>query len=219
LNSNLAGSIAMAEDGGVAYVNTNLGMIAAIRADDGEPLWLRTYARSLPGGAAAAMIATARRPNPCFVSRSHIIASPDDCGEIMSLDAATGARLWSMALPAIGTRVLAVDPEHLLISGERLWAISTADGKIDDAWGGNPGGGVGQGVVSGNLIFWPTIGDIVLVDRATGKHTGRTLPLPTAGGANLVVCTLGGDEFILAAGPDRLTAYRRTNATADADVD
>jgi outer membrane protein assembly factor BamB len=185
-----------------------------MRVDDGDPLWLRTYARSLPDGAAAAMIATARRPNPCFVSRSQVIVSPDDCGEIMSLDAATGAKRWSTALPAIGTRVLAVDPERILLSGERLWAINAADGKIDDAWGGDPAGGVGQGVASGDLVCWPTIGDIVLVDRATGKPIGQTLPLPTAGGANLVVCMLDGDEFILAAGPDRITAYRRISATA-----
>jgi outer membrane protein assembly factor BamB len=219
LNSNLAGSMAMAEDGGVVYVNTNLGMIAAIRVDDGEPLWLRTYDRSLPGGAAAAIVSTARRPNPCFVSRSRVIVSPDDSGDVMALDAATGAEQWSAPLPAIGARVLAVDSEHIVLSGERLWAINTADGKVNDAWGGQPGGGVGQGVVSGELVFWPTIGDVLLVDRSAGKPTGQTLPLPAAGGANLVVCKLGGEEFILAAGPDRLTAYRRANAAAAADAD
>nr|MBA3481465.1 hypothetical protein [Pirellulales bacterium] len=72
--------------------------------------------------------------------------------------------------------------------------------------------------VSGDLVFWPTIGDVLLVDRATGKPTGQTLPLPTAGGANLVVCTLGGEEFILAAEPNRLTAFR-TNAAAATDAD
>jgi cellulose synthase operon protein C len=219
LNSNLAGSMAMAGDGGVVYVNTNLGMVAAIRVDDGEPLWQRTYDRSLPGGAAAAMVSTARRPNPCFVSRSRVIVSPDDSGDVMALDAATGAEQWSTPLPAIGARVLAVDPEHIVLSGERLWAINIADGKIDDTWGDEPGGGVGQGVVSGDLVFWATIGDVLLVDRSTGKLTGQTLPLPAAGGANLVVCTLGGEEFILAAGPDRLTAYRRTSAAAAADTD
>jgi len=209
LNSNLAGSMAMAEDGGVVFVNTNLGMIAAIRVDDGEPLWLRPYDRSLPGGAAAAMVSAARRPIPCYVSRSQVLVSPDDYGEVMSLDASTGAKKWSAPPPAIGARVLAVDSEHIVLNGERLWAINTADGKFDDAWGGDPGGGVGQGVVSGDLVFWPTIGDVLLVDRAIGKPTGQSLPLPAAGGANLVVCTLGGEEFILAAGPDRLTAYRR----------
>jgi hypothetical protein len=217
LNSNLAGSMTIAEDAGVIYMNTNLGMVAAIRVVDGEPLWLRTYARSLPGGAAT-MVSTARRPNPCFVSQSRVVVSPDDCGELMALDAATGVKLWSSPLPAIGARVLAVNPERIILSGERLWAINAADGTMVDAWGGEPDSGVGQGVAAGDLICWPTIGDVILVDSRTGKPTGQTLPLPGAGGANLVVCKLGDDEFLLAAGPERLTAYRRTNATAADDA-
>jgi hypothetical protein len=56
------------------------------------------------------------------------------------------------------------------------------------------------------------MGDILLVGRTTGKSTGRSLPLPTAGGANLVVCRSadGSEEYLVAAGPDRLTAYRRS---------
>jgi hypothetical protein len=126
--------------------------------------------------------------------------------------------LWSSPLPAIGARVLAVNPERIILSGERRWAINAADGTMVDAWGGEPDSGVGQGVAAGDLICWPTIGDVILVDSRTGKPTGQTLPLPGAGGANLVVCKLGDDEFLLAAGPERLTAYRRTNATAADDA-
>ena len=213
-NSSLSANMAMAEDDGVAYISTNLGMIAALRVEDGEPLWLRTYPRSMPGGAAAGVISGSRPPNPCVVSRSQVIAAPDDSTEIIALDAATGVKQWSTPRPAPGTRILAVDDDKVLLSGERLWAISKAQGVLDEPWGGDPAGGAGQGVVAGDLVFGPTVGDILLVDRATGRSTGRTLPLPAAGGANLVVCKFDGDEFILAAGRDRLTAYRRTNAAA-----
>jgi hypothetical protein len=92
--------------------------------------------------------------------------------------------------------------------------MNIADGNVDAAWGGELASGVGQGIIKSDRVFWPTIGDVLLVDLATGKSAGQSLPLPTAGGANLVVCTIGGEELILAAGPDRLTAYRRTNAIA-----
>jgi outer membrane protein assembly factor BamB len=213
-----ATTMTMAEDAGVLYISSNLGMIAALRADDGEPLWLRTYERSLPQPEAAPTTSSPQQPNPPIASRFRIIAAPDDAAEITALDAATGAQLWTTPRPNPTARMLAVDGDQVLLSGERLWSLSAATGKTNEDWGGEFAGGEGQGVVAGDMVYWPTMGDILLVDRttgrATGKTTGRPMPLPTAGGANLVICKSadGAEEYLLAAGPDRLTAYRRTTA-------
>ena len=214
-----ATTMAIAEDAGVVYVSSNLGMIAAIRADDGEPLWLRTYQRSLPLPDAAPTTAAAQQPNPPIASRFRIIAAPDDAAEITALDAATGVQFWSAPRPEPAARILAVEPDQILLSGERLWSLNAATGKTNDQWGGEFAGGVGRGVVAGDTVFWPTMGDILPVDRATGKTTGRSLPLPTAGGANLVICKSadGAGEYLLAAGPEQLTAYRRSSKIPASD--
>lgn len=219
-------SAAMAEDAGVVFVNTNLGVIAAIRIADGQPLWLRTYPRSLPSGPAAAMLTTRSPPNLPVVSGSQIIVAPSDSANVMALDAATGATLWSTPKPAAEARILAVADDQVLLNAERLWSLSAATGEIDTAW--NPENfeaftGAGQGALAGNLILWPTITDVLLLDRHTGKPAGQPLPLPTPGGANLVIMDTSRDRTegalcIVAASPDRLTAYRSsTNADPTPD--
>jgi outer membrane protein assembly factor BamB len=218
--------MAMSRDAGTLYVNTNLGTIAAFRFANGQPQWLHTYERSAPTADTGAMNAAAPPPSPCFASRSRIVVAPDDSAHILALDAATGAKLWSTPRPEPTARILAVDGDRVLLSGDRLWAINAATGALDQHWGEQTTGGAGQSALAGGLILWPTTGDILLVDRATGKPTGRTLPLPTAGGANLVVgraaATVAGatdapkqsqpSTYVIAAGPTKLTAYRASTA-------
>jgi hypothetical protein len=91
-----------------------------------------------------------------------------------------------------------------------MWAIDATTGKLDPHWGEELSGGAAQGVVAGELILWPTTGEILLVDRSSSKPTGRALSLPTGGGAHLAVAksAASGDIYIVAAGPSKLTAYR-----------
>jgi outer membrane protein assembly factor BamB len=225
--------MAMSLDAGTLYVSTNLGIIAAFRFADGQPHWLHTYERSATTADTGAMNAAAPPPSPCFASRSRIVVAPDDAAHILAFDAATGAKLWSTPRPEPTARILAVDGDRVLLSGDRLWAVDAATGTLDQHWGEQTTGGAGQGALAGDLIFWPTTGDILLVDRATGKPTGRSLPLPTAGGANLVVgraaatAAVASDApeqpqasaYIIAAGPTKLTAYRSVDADANDSSD
>jgi hypothetical protein len=117
-------------------------------------------------------------------------------------------------LPEQGARILAVDEKGLLLSGERLWSMDPATGAVDSHWGDAVISGAGQGVVAGDVIFWPNGADIVLVDRLTGQPTA-SLPLPEGGAVNLVVAGARA-EHLVAAGATHLTVYRRTDAdTAD----
>jgi outer membrane protein assembly factor BamB len=200
--------------GGTLYINTNLGMIAALRLEDGAPLWLRTYQRALGEAAPAEELVglptSKQRPHPCMCAGSRVIVAPADFDGVLALDAASGEELWSARLPAAEVRLLAADDERVILSGERLWAMDAATGKLDPGWGEELSGGTGQGAVAGELVLWPTTGELLLVNRATGKPTGKSLALPTGGGANLAVSRSAesGDIYVVAAGPSKLTAYR-----------
>lgn len=205
----LATRAALAAAGGVVYVNTNLGAVAAVRADDGEPLWLRTYARSFPRDPTATVRAHHGLPDWPAAARSRVIVAPSDSAHVFSCEAATGASVWSVPRPAPDVRLLAVDGDVALLAGEQLRAISVASGQPDAAQTADALGGAGQGAVAGELVFWPSAGEIHVLDRASGRRAGDPLPLPSGGGANLVVAAdRDGVSYVIAAGVDRLTAYR-----------
>jgi hypothetical protein len=128
----------------------------------------------------------------------------------MAIEAATGALLWSTKLPAPGVRAMAVDGDRVLLAGDRMWAVDRRTGRIHEAWGAEATGGAGQGAVAGELIFWPTTHEVLLVDRATGRPTGSALALPEPGGANVLIAAGARLEatFVVAAGSSRLTAFK-----------
>jgi len=204
----------LAESDGVAYVNTHLGMIAALRVQDGEPMWLRTYPRATRSAGDSQFTQRTRQPNPCMVHRSTVVASPEDSDQLLALDASTGTVKWSKPLPVPDARLLAVDNDRVLLTGSRLWAINLDDGNIDPSWGGELIGGAGQGAVAGKLIFWPTSAEILLVDRARGTVTSTPLALPEIGGAHVVVATADphGVPYVIATGPGHVTAFRARQA-------
>jgi cellulose synthase operon protein C len=208
---------------GALYVNTNLGMIAALRTEDGAPLWLHTYRRALgeaapeePGG----LPTSKQRPHPCVLAGSRVIVAPADHEGVLALDAASGEEFWSAPLPAAEARLLAVDGNRVILSGERLWAVDADTGKLDPQWGEGLSGGMGQGAVAGEAILWPTTGEILLVDRSTGKPAGRSISLPTGGGANLAMAKLAesGEIYVVAAGPAKMTAYRAITSSPLGEV-
>jgi hypothetical protein len=215
--------MAIAEKAGFLFVSTQLGMIAALRANDGEPLWLHTYQRSPPGKASADISPARFAPNPCFVRRSMVFVAPYDAGETLALDAATGEVIWSKPLPMPGARLLVVEDNRVIITGDRLRALDAASGELNPDWGGELSAGAGQGALADDLILWPTTAEILLVDRVTGKPMSQALPLPALGGANLVVAAAPamsgkpGRPFVIAAGPTHITAYRRSNPSDASD--
>jgi outer membrane protein assembly factor BamB len=212
--------IALTSEQGVVYVSTQLGMVAALELNDGEPRWLRTYPRAFPGGEAAVILNRARRPNPPLVAGSRVFVAADDSGRVAAFDATSGADLWSNQLPSPEARLLTVDGDRLVLTGDRLWALDVETGNLDPVWGEELTSGAGQGVVAGDVIVWPTTLSIALVDRATGKLTNQTIPLTSPGGANVVVhsshsATSAASVDLMAATAMQLLIFRGDADAAD----
>ena len=62
--------------GGVLYYNTNLGAVAALRADDGRILWVSLYPRALRGDLSKLAAALAARPEPVRLGPRHAAGRP-----------------------------------------------------------------------------------------------------------------------------------------------
>lgn len=197
---------------GVAVVSTNLGMTAAVRLVDGRPLWLRKYPRVLVRDDYGGVRYYAAYPQTPAVCGDMVVAAPLDCDHVMAWDLPTGEPRWSTPIPEANARVLGVDGERILLSGERAWALDAATGQVDPAWGENLWGGAGQGALLGDWLLWPTAGSVRIVNSDAGEPVGDSLELPDAGGANVIAAC--GGEYVVAAGRRRLTVFRRTKSNA-----
>ena len=74
--------------GGTLYYNTNLGAVAALRADDGRVLWVSLYPRALRGDLAKLAPHWRRDLNPCVFDRGTLLVAPADSPRIFAFDAA-----------------------------------------------------------------------------------------------------------------------------------
>jgi outer membrane protein assembly factor BamB len=215
-------SMAICEGSGIIFAVSS-GMIAAFSSEDGEPLWMRLYPLPLSGTGDEGPSSAAAGPDGCIAWRGNLVVGLQDFHEVMCLDSSTGGVKWRAVRPAPAARILSVDDEGVLLTGERLWRLSLLTGEVDAAFGKDLSGGVGRGCAAGEVIFWPTAGEILQVDRKTGTPSPKALALPAIGGANVLVAKADppngavdeeGDYYVVAAGPTHLTAYRRVQGTA-----
>jgi len=117
-------------DAGVIYSNTNLGAIAAVQADDGRVLWLRTYERESAGLSSAGKCAYYRGPNPCVYYRGTVFALPTDSRALVALDAATGTRLWQHEVTDPTALLLGVNDEHVILANRGLQSLHPDTGEL-----------------------------------------------------------------------------------------
>lgn len=109
-------------DAGILYVSTNLGVIAAVRAADGEVVWLRTYprlpARVYYGG-----------PRPCVYHQATVFALPSDSENLMSLGASNGAIRWSVPIRGAQATIVHVDDERVILANANADVIDRFIGE------------------------------------------------------------------------------------------
>jgi outer membrane protein assembly factor BamB len=119
-------------DQGVLYYNTNLGAVAALRAEDGQIQWITRYPR-MPASApqpGRSLRHLLRDLTPCLVSQGIVFVAPADCDRLFALDAATGTLRWTTEEQTASDLVhlLGVGQGQLLASGSRLWWLDVETG-------------------------------------------------------------------------------------------
>jgi hypothetical protein len=187
------------------YLNTNLGLVAAVSADDGQVCWLRRYERAAGTQTAPGALHFDRDPSPCVYWRGTLLVAPSDTPSLFALDADTGGPLWATDRLADVTGLLGVAEGNLIAGGNRLWSVDARSGHVAFVWPESEHAGIrgiGRGLVAGREVFWPARREVYVLDVGTGQPTRRPIELAPVGktGANLVAAHGG----ILAAGFDRM---------------
>jgi outer membrane protein assembly factor BamB len=200
-------------DEGVLYYNTNLGVVAAVRASDGQVQWVTRYPQ-LPADESPADGMSPSRvgdPTPCLIYQGLVLAAPSDCDRVFALDAATGLRLWETAPEAADDvrHLLGVGGGNLIASGRRLYWIDVETGKMTASFPASVDealGGYGRGILAGGQVYWPTRDRIYVFDQRGPRQTRQPLDLAPLGltGGNLLISR----DTLLIAGADRLSTFR-----------
>ncbi len=108
---------------------------------------------------------------PCLYDRGRLIVAPADSDSILAYDAATGLLLWETGLAKDVVHLLGVGGDALWASGEKLWHINVATGKVSYPWPEGPTPkGFGRGVLAGGKVYWPTVREIHVFDQRSGQE-------------------------------------------------
>jgi outer membrane protein assembly factor BamB len=157
---------------------------------------------------------------PCLWHEGKLFVAPTDFDGLFALDGASGQILWQTDLPPGTldiTQILGIVQGQLLVSGQRLWWIDAATGRISADPPENPFPreltsarlGFGRGLVAGRQVFWPTRNDadqILVFDVPSGQLARQPLSLAAVNvSAGNVVA---GQGHLLVAGPKELAAFR-----------
>jgi outer membrane protein assembly factor BamB len=190
------------------YLNTNLGVVAALSVHDGQLQWVALYPRTRKGNLLAPDAHWCRDLNPCLYDRGTLLVAPADNPRIFALDAVTGQILWYTGVEVEDVvHLLGVSGDRLIAGGSRLYWIGLRGDQAGKVLRVVPDSheklGYGRGLLAGDCVWWPTRERIYVFDAGTGRQR-KVIPLVPRGalGGNLVV----GGSRLLIAGTDELIA-------------
>jgi len=227
-NSNVDGlsHLLLSQRDGELYFNTNAGVVAAVRASDGQVRWVAAYPRtglasSDPDQSVGQFF---RDLNPCLVWKDLVIVAPSDSDRIFALEAATGQLAWALppGAAADAVHLLGVGQDTLIASGDWLYWIDAQSGRLLAQFpqAGPTGAaqaapsprGFGRGILAGEHVYFPTRESILVFDQRPVRtdfgrqpQLVREIPLVSRGatGGNLVIAS----GVLLVATGDRLVAF------------
>lgn len=175
------------------YYNTNLGVVASLRTDDGRIVWLSQYPRALRGDLGRLASHWRRDMNPCVLDRGALYVAPADSPRIFAFDASTGLPLWQTS-DAVedAAGLLGTSGDWLIAGGGRLYWISLKQedrGQVRHVWPDGPERpGHGRGLLAGQSVLWPTRDKLYIFDQRTARPQ-KIVDLAALGvsGGNLLV--------------------------------
>jgi hypothetical protein len=152
-----------------------------------------------------------------------VFAAPNDFDGILAIESHGGTPLWRRSLPGGIEHLLGAKNGVLIASGEGLWGLALATGRVlwHVGFSDPVSFGYGRGILAGDVVYWPSREEILVVDQATGMLR-RRIPLLARdgeGGGNLL---LAGDLLIVVQqqritvfGPDAGSLRRRKDVVKD----
>jgi outer membrane protein assembly factor BamB len=187
------------------FVNTNLGVVAAVSTGDGRIAWLRRYDRAAGRLSVPGPIHFDRDPSPCVYHQGLVFVAPADSPQVFALDADNGQTIWANDGLSGVVHLLGVARGRLIASGNQFWALEARSGRVQIVWPESAHAGVrgfGHGLIAGQEVFWPTRDRIYVFDVSTGRQSREPIDITAIGGtgANLVAA----EGRLLLVGQDRM---------------
>lgn len=194
---------------GHVYCNTNAGAIGCVEAGTGKLKWVVTYPRSLFRRDEASGDSTFFRDlNPCLAANGLIIVAPQDCDRILALDALSGQVRWQAAAGTAtdATTLLGVRNNTLIAAGDRIyWFDANTGRQLTQYPAGRPDAtsaapsprGLGQGVIVGEQVWWPTRENILIFSTQPARRGTEWSP-PLLKEIQLVPRGLTGGNLLIA---------------------
>lgn len=148
---------------GVAVVCTNAGLIAAFRVDDGTNLWTVQYESDIDANVRVhhrvqQQSPFADPPNPLIITRDRVIIMPADSDTVLALNLEDGVEHWRQNA-ANSPRLSAVSAGRVLLTGQDLLLIDTADGEL--TWQRQGVGAFGRPAVMDDAFLVSTRGQLL----------------------------------------------------------
>jgi len=190
--------------GGNLIFCTQTGLIVAIDARTAKPIWAMKYPRSTRTIANAPY----RDMSPPLADGSRVFVAPTDADHVFALDAETGRLHWKSG-PIQVDQMLGVTRGRLVCSiagpvrGIRGLSTRTGLYQEPEGWAIHDDpllASFGRGLVSNDLILWPTNSDLFLLNPETGMPLRPPIRGPHG---NLAYA----DGILLVATPTELWGY------------
>jgi outer membrane protein assembly factor BamB len=199
----VSGQLLAAGDNAV-FLSTGNGAVAALEADGGAPRWVVTYESNPPDDPS-----TRSRSGiaACLFSNNMVFAAPRDLDGILAIESGSGTTLWQRALPGGIEHLIGTNKGVLIASGDRLWGIELATGRVvwQVGYSDPLGFGYGRGILAGDVVYWPTREEIFVVDQSTGAIR-RRIPIwarDCEKGGNLILA----GNYLVVAQPRRIAVF------------
>jgi outer membrane protein assembly factor BamB len=164
---------------------SNSGAVVAVDALSGRRAWGFRYprAKKTPPGQSG-------DPSPAVAFGGRVFVAPADGERVYALDAETGRLVWESG-PTEGARVLGVSRGRLVIAvagplrGVRGLALDSGSYRAADGGWEQSGAHVpltyGQGLVTDDVIVWPSRDGLYFLDPRTGRPASGHAPNPLSG--------------------------------------
>ena len=212
------------EEGGILYYGTSLGLVAAVRAEDGAILWETLY-ETIPVEPARDYQPVMRKigwgNSAPVVVDDVVVVAPLDSEYLYGFDRESGSVRWRLhrVQSPRGSRwnlrfILGKHGGNVLVSGDSAAAIRGRDGKViwigpnvtDEAYGMEP---AGRGAILRDELVVPAetsgVGYLFTIHLRTGKATGDPIRFK---GTTRLGNLLPGSETILLAVRGKVKAFR-----------